>query len=195
MLKAKVNLALVRDPRISPLDVSVTAKDGAVTLSGDVDAPEKRRIAEEVARTVDGVRAIDNRITSGARSSDQAENTTDFIGQKFLDKLEAEWDDLPEKTALAQADYLKWAIWMIYKIHLPNSAGAPASSEQLSELTDTAIRQVSRRVESAPALVALELQRVAELADPMFGVGGPELPHADLNTSPRTGEGNTELAA
>lgn len=192
MLKAKVNLALVRDPRVSSLDIGVQAENGLVTLTGDVDTPAEGRAAEEIARSVEEVRSVDNRITCGVgRTQDAA----DLVSQRFLEKLEDEWNELAESTALAQADYLKWALWMIYKFRIPDQGADSSLAETQARTTDEAIKAIASRVGGSPALIAFELQRIADDSGATFEASGPRLLHSDLVTTPLTDEGNTELAA
>ena len=56
-LATAVRLALVDDARTRALDVTVTARDGGVEVSGDVVAAD-RQVVEEVARAVPGVRVL-----------------------------------------------------------------------------------------------------------------------------------------
>jgi hypothetical protein len=190
MLKAKVNIALAREPQVSCFDIGALADNGLVTLSGDVDSETERAAAELAASQVDGVREVVNNITCGVgREKENAE----MVSQRFLEKLEEEWHDLPEQTALAQADYLKWALWMICKFQIPDTAGQDSVAAEQAKTTEEAIKAVASRVGCPPALIAYELQRISEEAQ--FVKAGPRLVHADLATSPLVDEGNTELAA
>jgi hypothetical protein len=192
MLKAKVNLALARDSRVSSFDVGVQAEDGRVTLTGDVDTPDECRAAEEIARTVEGVKAIDCQLTCGVGAK---QDTAELVSQRFLEKLDEEWDNLPENTALAQADYLKWALWMIYKFRIPDAGDLSEVAEAQARTTDEAIKAVASRVNGSPAMIAIELQRIADEAETGSTAEGPTLHHSDLVTTPLLDEGNTELAA
>jgi len=57
-----VQTALVMDPATEVLDVTVTVESGTVRLRGVVESWAERRLAEEVAMGVRGVRAIENDI-------------------------------------------------------------------------------------------------------------------------------------
>ncbi len=59
-LANRVREAILLDPRISAQDIVITCVDRVVTLSGDVDTPEQRAAAEQVAGAVDGVVRVDN---------------------------------------------------------------------------------------------------------------------------------------
>ena len=52
-----------RDPRIPhPAEIAVAEQAGTVTLRGTVSSPHQRHVAAEIARTVSGVRAVENEI-------------------------------------------------------------------------------------------------------------------------------------
>ena len=50
------------EPRVAPNEIGVAVKDGVVTLTGWVDAYQKKSAAEEAAHRVRGVRAVANDI-------------------------------------------------------------------------------------------------------------------------------------
>lgn len=57
---AKVKLALATSAEATASDVNVDTTDGRVTLHGKVDSEKAKTAAAEEARTVDGVRSVDN---------------------------------------------------------------------------------------------------------------------------------------
>lgn len=59
-ITAKVKSQLLASPEVSGLDVNVTTYEGQVQLSGYVSSPEQRRQAEQIARTVEGVKSVSN---------------------------------------------------------------------------------------------------------------------------------------
>jgi osmotically-inducible protein OsmY len=61
-LEADVRLALLEKLGEDGLGVTVDARDGRVTLIGAVDERSTQELAEEVARSVPGVRSVDNRL-------------------------------------------------------------------------------------------------------------------------------------
>jgi osmotically-inducible protein OsmY len=71
-LSANVKDALLADPATDSYELSVTATNGAVTLSGSVDSWQEKRIARQVARGVRGVRQIDDKITFENKSDRSA---------------------------------------------------------------------------------------------------------------------------
>ncbi len=64
-LATAVRLALVEDGRTRTLDVTVLARDGAVTVMGEVP-PTRRETATAVARSVRGVRSLAGLATDAA---------------------------------------------------------------------------------------------------------------------------------
>lgn len=53
---------LAREPAVSSSMVDVDVTNGVVTLSGTVDTPRARREAEDLAKSVDGVIAVNNQL-------------------------------------------------------------------------------------------------------------------------------------
>ena len=59
-----IEATLIRAQAVESGDVTVTAaKDGMVTLTGDVQSPQDKRRAGEAARSVRGVQILDNRLS------------------------------------------------------------------------------------------------------------------------------------
>lgn len=54
--------SLTDNPDIEATDVDVTVEDGEVTLSGSVEDRDARWLAEDLAESVSGVRAVHNRL-------------------------------------------------------------------------------------------------------------------------------------
>jgi hyperosmotically inducible protein len=61
-ITAKVKAALAGDPRTKAHQVNVETREGNVQLSGFVDNSEAKSTAEELARSVDSVKSVDNEI-------------------------------------------------------------------------------------------------------------------------------------
>ncbi|MFO8184807.1 MAG: BON domain-containing protein [Candidatus Aegiribacteria sp.] len=62
-LGMNVRRAIIWDPALEDLEISVTAEDGTVTLEGSVQSYQERRLAEKAAAGVRGVTDINNGIT------------------------------------------------------------------------------------------------------------------------------------
>jgi hypothetical protein len=181
--KAKIDVALAREPRVTSLDIGVQINDGVVTLTGDVDSDTQRRSAEEIARGVDGVRAVRNNIMCGLGRS---EETADLVPQRLLDKLEEEWNNLPDSHALTQADYARWALWLVYKFRNRAMAGAGQAVEtaETAMLTvDQALDRIGRYIGSSKALMAFEMLRQAEELKEHHE-DAPDIQNAPLTSSP-----------
>lgn len=62
-IKTSVKAKLAADVKLSTLtNIEVNSTNGVVTLAGQVDNPDQRRLAAEVARTVDGVVRVNNEL-------------------------------------------------------------------------------------------------------------------------------------
>jgi osmotically-inducible protein OsmY len=85
-MKMKTNEELQRDvqdaikwePKLHAAEIGVTAKDGIITLMGNVDAYFKKTEAENAAKNVDGVKAvveeIEVRYSNSAKSDEDIAN-------------------------------------------------------------------------------------------------------------------------
>ena len=58
VITAKVKVALVKDPEVKALEVSVTTDEGVVILSGSVDSEKQAQRAQEIANSVAGVKSV-----------------------------------------------------------------------------------------------------------------------------------------
>jgi hyperosmotically inducible protein len=57
----KVKTALLAEPGLKSLQISVDTKDGTVTLTGQVDSADQRSRAEQIAQSTGGVKnVVDN---------------------------------------------------------------------------------------------------------------------------------------
>jgi osmotically-inducible protein OsmY len=62
-ITSKVKTAFATDKTVSAMDVKVDTNNGNVRLSGFVDSEAEKRKAEEIARSVSGVRSVTNALT------------------------------------------------------------------------------------------------------------------------------------
>lgn len=63
---AKVKAALLAEKGVDGMRINVDTRDGNVTLSGNVPEPAQIERATQVARGVEGVKDVDNRLRVGA---------------------------------------------------------------------------------------------------------------------------------
>ena len=61
-ITAKVKTALFGEPGLKALKIDVDTANGVVTLTGAVDTPKSLDRATQVAKAVDGVKSVDNRL-------------------------------------------------------------------------------------------------------------------------------------
>jgi len=62
-LTTKVKSKLMADSNTRPYSIHVESDQGTVTLDGAVDSPSKAKYAETVVASVDGVRAVNNKLS------------------------------------------------------------------------------------------------------------------------------------
>jgi osmotically-inducible protein OsmY len=67
---------LVRDSELSGYPITVDVVQGNVTLRGQVDRSGQREAAEKLARAVDGVESVSNRIFVASTESPTAEGAS-----------------------------------------------------------------------------------------------------------------------
>jgi hyperosmotically inducible protein len=63
---AKVKAALLAERGVDGMKINVDTRDGNVTLSGNVPEPAQVERATQVARGIDGVKAVNNQLKVGA---------------------------------------------------------------------------------------------------------------------------------
>lgn len=68
-ITTKVKTAFATDKTVSAMDVRVETNKGNVRLSGFVDSQAEKQRAEEVARSVAGVKSVTNAITVQSEST------------------------------------------------------------------------------------------------------------------------------
>jgi hyperosmotically inducible protein len=68
LITTEVTDALVRDRKVSALDINVRTFDGVVTLTGRVPSAAMAHRAEEIAAAAAGVKRVDNRLQVSPRN-------------------------------------------------------------------------------------------------------------------------------
>ena len=181
ILRAKVNHALGGEPALKEHHIEAKAKDGAITLTGSVAQPELVERAKAVARSIVGVGTVENETTYTApHIADSAEE----VSQMFLDKLEAEYKALPDDTALTQSDYVRWALWMTTKFHIPISISVTDRNAVTLETVEKALAQISKQTGLPKTQLALEMLRQAESISESAWRDAPETGTPGLVSSP-----------
>jgi len=61
-ITAAVNAGLAKDPDLSAIRIDVDTQAGKVTLSGPAPSADAKMRAEQIAKTVEGVSEVDNRL-------------------------------------------------------------------------------------------------------------------------------------
>ena len=65
-ITSKVKSAISSEPELSALKIDVNTENGVVTLTGTVDSQQHLDRAAQVARTVDGVKSVENQLSTKA---------------------------------------------------------------------------------------------------------------------------------
>jgi hyperosmotically inducible protein len=76
-LTGKTKIALFADERVKGTQVNVETKKGIVMLRGKVDTAEAKGAAEEIAKTVDGVKGVKNELQVVAPGKRKVVSDTD----------------------------------------------------------------------------------------------------------------------
>lgn len=61
-LAREIHEILVTDPELDATEIEVVVEGGAVTLSGEVEHPDAKLLAEELTESITGVRLVHNRL-------------------------------------------------------------------------------------------------------------------------------------
>ena len=101
-LKKDVQDAIKWQPLLRDAEIGVTAKNGVVSLTGNVDSYVKKMEAENVAKKVIGVKALVENIEVKFLSS--FEKTDQYIAKNALKALKASYSVLEEKVTLTVED-------------------------------------------------------------------------------------------
>lgn len=83
-----ITTALTMDPATESYEVGVEVSNGSVVLTGNVDSWDERDLASKVAKSVGGVRALDNQI-----NVDYEKDRSDYEIRTEIEKV-LEWDVL-----------------------------------------------------------------------------------------------------
>jgi len=78
-LTAKVKAKMIADGRVSATRVNVDTAGGVVTLKGEVPTSQEKSAAEEVAKSVEGVKRVSNEITVNAAVAGSGAPTADEL--------------------------------------------------------------------------------------------------------------------
>ena len=82
-IEEDINERLTEHPMIDASDVEVSVQNGEVTLRGHVDHREAKRIAEDIAESVFGVKEVNNQIKVKQRGeSEETKHETETSGKQ-----------------------------------------------------------------------------------------------------------------
>ena len=87
LITAKIKLKQFADPDASASGVDVDTVDGVVTLSGKVENDKQKAASERVAKTVDGVKSVNNQIQVVPEANDHAVEEKDEDVRKAVNNV------------------------------------------------------------------------------------------------------------
>jgi osmotically-inducible protein OsmY len=108
-ITAKVKSQLMADDRTKATNINVDTKRGVVYLKGTADTAESKKAATEVARGVEGVKSVKNKLVIGPASSNPqtASAKTEQAAHKAGAVMSDAWITTKVKTALLADDMVK----------------------------------------------------------------------------------------
>jgi len=101
-LQKDVQEAIKWEPLLNAAEIVVIAKDGVITLSGTVDSYAKKSEAEKAAKSVNGVKAVVEKIE--IRFGSYGKKTDTEIAEDILSALAANWEVPAEKIKIKVED-------------------------------------------------------------------------------------------
>jgi osmotically-inducible protein OsmY len=101
-LQTDVENAIRWEPLLNAAEIGVTAKDGVVSLTGDVDSYAKKIEAENAAKRVVGVKAIVEKIQ--VKFPSEWTKTNAEIAKEVLTALSANWSVPKDKVTVKVED-------------------------------------------------------------------------------------------
>ncbi len=122
-LTMRIGIAFATRPRITWHDINVAARNGTVTLRGEVPTAYDRHLIIAVTRHVAGVRLVDDKISiaeASARRNDEAEEPVPSPTRRGADETNSE----AVRQHLKQLPVLTESLEDI----LARSAGAPVEN-------------------------------------------------------------------
>jgi osmotically-inducible protein OsmY len=88
-VKAKLTTTYTLNRQLNPFDIKTDVNDGVATLNGTVESDVERDLAEELARSVEGIHNVKNELTiDSAVTASQTGQTADSAERSFSRKVE-----------------------------------------------------------------------------------------------------------
>lgn len=143
-LAARVTDALGSDATLNNLFMKPEAADGTVTLTGRAVSPENRSLAEKIARSVKGVRKVENNLTVKPLDTDDIESLNAMrqrasISQQFSRKPPTEPADGAPHYFSDQKNYYRNLDKM--SMHMDKNIYDNVSDREIKTQVEMAVRQ------------------------------------------------------
>ncbi|MBD3584194.1 BON domain-containing protein [Salinimonas sp. HHU 13199] len=116
-IDGKAEATLLFNGNLNSFDINTDVKNGKVILTGKVKTSVDKKLAEELVENIDGVTAVDNRLTimQGLENSDGMTASNEMDAE---DDMEAAEDDAEEATEDASSELLDAKIATVIKTRL-----------------------------------------------------------------------------
>lgn len=101
MLTAKIKTQMTADGRVSPTRVNVDTLNGVVTLKGEVPTQQEKDAAEAVARSVTGVKRVDNQLVVNAAAAGTGVPTGNEMKEKAKEAASNVAQEVKQETSEA----------------------------------------------------------------------------------------------
>ncbi len=83
-ITTKVKAALVAEPNLKSRHIKVETNNGIVTLSGDLDSQEQIDKAQEIAKSIAGVKEVKNKLDAKTNTKTDAKKTGEVLGDTSI---------------------------------------------------------------------------------------------------------------
>ncbi|MBL6752057.1 MAG: BON domain-containing protein [Nevskia sp.] len=98
-ITAKIKAKYLDDTRLKNADISVTTTNGVVTLGGSAPGAEAKSAAESLAQSVDGVKSVDNQVSTPS-VADTVAHKSDHAAKKAKRAVSDTWITTKVKSSL-----------------------------------------------------------------------------------------------
>lgn len=155
-ITARVKSRIAGDGRTKDADISVETNNGVVSLKGSVSNSDQKDAAEELARSTEGVKGVDDRLTSPS-ATDSLQKTADSAGSSAEHKLDQAGDTINDA-------------WITTKVKTDIAADSQIKDAKISVTTNNGVVALSgtvpsRSVQSRAVTVARQVNGVKSVDD------------------------------
>jgi osmotically-inducible protein OsmY len=160
-ITASVKAKLLEDDRTEGFDINVDTKNGRVTLKGGADSLADKTIAGDIARTTDGVVAVDNQLTVAAPGTEARQQANEATASGEVREALSDTGDVIDDA------------WITSKVKAQLVADADIAGLDIS--VETKANTVHLVGDVPNAAVRAEAVRIAQTTEGVAGVDASRL--------------------